>query len=261
MFLGLVVLFCALSAAALGVSVWIFVQAQSWAESSLALPRSLPGPRGPTGAPGFRGPEGAHGQFLRLDVEHLRWESHTRNAFLEFKSEAQGYFCAHTGCGELVVTGEMQVRNPPSGKVQVLRTLRVWVPHEHAFGRLGELVDDPEHADWDVPFDVQYTGWRSSESVGTFTRDEQEDFRVVCLRPREFLEEHDRYETHDDWTWDRGRGREARDRATHGPRAREPTVLEFRIIVHQGDEQVGLTPFETLLPLHRRHRVQRREVD
>jgi hypothetical protein len=275
MFIGLVVVFCALASAALGVSIWVYVSAQNYHKSVSARPLTLPGPRGPTGRPGYPGPAGSHGQFRRLDVEHLRWESQRRDTFLEFKAEAQGYFCSHTGCGELVVTGEMQVRNPPSGKNSALRTVRVWVPHD--------VRIEGEEADWDVPFDVQYTGWRSSESTGTFTRDEQEDFRVICLRPATVYETRDLYpyrSSRDEFgaeSWNRGRegdlleprdelldrplgDRLGRDRLG-GDRLREPTVLEFGIIVQQGDEQVGLTPFETVLPLHRRHKIACREVD
>jgi hypothetical protein len=266
----LLVLFACLSIVSLVCSVWVSTSVtKNVKEKQQDL--VIRGPMGPPGKIGPQGPEGQAEHFQGIHHWNIPWQSENNGAFLQFEGDMHGFYCAESGFGQITLSGDMQVRNPPNGRHSLTRKVKLWLPHEGF---------DREH-DWDIDHRT-YTGWRSSDTIGAVTHDDQEDFEVFCLgfddddfdrfpRPELYSDERlDRLDRGD--RLDFGRDREDVYNHYHGDFPNEGkldreldhaqderllkrssrTILVFNVIVTQGDEQVGLTPWETVLPLRRR---------
>ena len=254
----LLVLFASISTVALACSIWIFDSSvhtlAKWNEGDATGAGASVIIRGPSGPPGKRGPTGRHGlsdHFSAIHHWNIPWESEKRGAFLQFEADVHGFYCVESEFGQITVTGDMQVKNPPNGRNKILRSVTLWIPHEFFGDR-----HDGEDA-WQIGSNSRrkYTGWRSSDTIGPVTHDDQEDFEVICNG----FDDLDDFDSAEDF--DRRRDHERDLGFDEVVRHREPNwkreAITFNIIVTTGDEQVGLTPFETVLPLHPRHCVRR----
>jgi hypothetical protein len=286
------IFFALLTAAALTVSILTFlytghVQDQLLINSQLKAGESHareqeqivalaePGPPGPPGDPGLPGYDGIAASHRPIDHDYLPWRTNGR-VLVNFHAECHGFYVPGSPSGELVVTGEMQVSNPPHGQAKMLRAVRVWIPHRHELAQefaqefaLGEdgwkhHVDLLQH-DWAVNPHHVYSGYRSADSLNNSNgalRDEQENFDVYVVDPwneqdvfNDFFENDLRPFDHRGDHWGNGDNWGHGGHGHHGGHIAESivdcesTILEFHIIVGQGDEQVGMTPFEVVLPL------------
>ena len=276
--LALWVFFAATTVVAFAISVWIYTTprdpaafdeqgnlivtnlSRGLSPEELALFSGQPGEPGPVGEPG---PDGDPRRFRRIEQKYLRWESGRHGAFIQFDVDAYGYFCENSGFGELTLTGEMQVKNPPTGKSSVLRSVFMWVRVAFVHDQLldADHIQDHKHKEhgFEVPRGRVFTGWRASDSVAsTNTRDDQEDFEVIA-HDSNYRRRDARYDGNEldyaDTFHDYDRAYDHDHDGHEHEFGREFELIEFRIIVSTGDEQVGVTPFETVLPLHRRRHL------
>jgi hypothetical protein len=285
--LALLILFACFSSVALAFSIWTFTQISTEStpdsERFLLMQDAL---RGPPGEPGNVGPAGHPGRandFRGVHQWNVPWRAAKQGSFIQFEADAHGFFCPESDFGQITIAGEMQVRNPPNGRHSVIRVVDLWIPHDSYYETLlprSDFVDrkdlDYNYKDHDYDHDYDYfyahdweigsrdrnriyTGWRSSDTVGAVTHDDQEDFEVICHHDDEDDDDHDTYNYRVDGDRvDRDdfyhRDFYDRDHYEQGKKKtrRRTSRISFNIIVTQGDEQVGITPFETVLPLHKR---------